>query len=96
MLEIAQKIKEQYGLNDTEATLRAEKVLRECPQVLMENVREWVEEKPLTDIYVGKYSLPMILTIWNSRDFLRALEVLNELQEGNVESAELKIWEMRR
>lgn len=50
----------------------------------------------MTDIYVGKYSLPMILAIWQSRDFLHALEVMTELYEGHTEAAEIQIWRMRR
>ena len=38
----------------------------------------------------------MILAIWNSKDFLNALEVMDELEKGNVETAELRIWNMRR
>lgn len=38
----------------------------------------------------------MILAIWNSKDFLKVLEVMIELEKGNVESVELRIWNMLR
>ena len=93
---LTEKIIKQYKLNVADAVLRAEMVMKKCPQILMKNVCEWVRNMPLTDVYVGEYSLPMILSIWNNSDFLRALEVMEELLEGHTEMAELKIWEMRR
>ena len=38
----------------------------------------------------------MILSIWKSTDFLRALEVMMDLSQSKFEQAEFKIWEMRR
>ena len=70
--------------------------LEGCPVELAQNVEEWAKGQKLTDIYIGKYSLPMILAIWNNRDFLKALEVMTELAKGNTEIAELRIWNMRR
>lgn len=67
-----------------------------CPVVLEQNVEEWSKGQKLTDIYTGKYTLPMILAIWNSKDFLKVLEVMIELEKGNVESVELRIWNMLR
>lgn len=90
------KISEQYKLSIIDATAVAEKIINDCSPILIENVWEWAEDRPFTDIYIGKYCLSMILKIWNSEDFLRALEVMQELLEGNIKKAELKIWEMRR
>ena len=94
--KLADRIRQEYGLAKEAAHNKAIQTLKACPVALYPNVQEWSEEQALTDIYVGKYSLPMILAIWNSRDFLKALEVLTELSEGNVETAEMKIWNMRR
>jgi len=38
----------------------------------------------------------MILAIWDSKDFLSAWEVMTELAEGEIETAEMRIWNMRR
>lgn len=70
--------------------------MKNCPVVLAKNLEEWSKGQKLTNIYIGKYTLPMILAIWNSKDFLNALEVMDELEKGNVETAELRIWNMRR
>ena len=75
---------------------KAEQIVKNCPVVLAKNLEEWSKGQKLTDIYIGKYTLPMILAIWNSKDFLNALEVMDELEKGNVETAELRIWNMRR
>lgn len=66
--------------------------MKNCPVVLAKNLEEWSKGQKLTNIYIGKYTLPMILAIWNSKDFLNALEVMDELEKGNVETAELRIW----
>lgn len=94
--KLIRKISEQYKLSIMDATSVAEKIINDCSPILIENVWEWAEDRSFTDIYIGKYCLSMILKIWNSEDFLRALEVMQELLEGNIKKAELKIWEMRR
>lgn len=90
------KIQEVYGLEEFAAYKRATDLLKNCSVHLLPNVYEWVEGRPLSDIYVDKYSISMILSIWNSNDFLRALEVICELQQGNKDIAERRIWQMRR
>lgn len=93
---LAERIRQEYGFSQEDAQGKAMQILEKCPVVLAQNIEEWSQGQKLTDIYIGKYTLPMILTIWDSYDFLRALEVLAELAKGNVEIAELKIWNMRR
>lgn len=86
----------EYGFTQEAAQKKAMQVLERCPTALLQNVEEWSDGQKLTDIFIGRYSLPMILAIWNSKDFLRALEVMAELDEGSIETAELRIWNMRR
>lgn len=93
---LAERIRQEYGFTQGVAQDKAIQVLERCPVVLARNVEEWSKGQKLTDIYIGKYTLPMILAIWNSRDFLSALEVMAELAKGSVEIAELRIWNMRR
>lgn len=94
--QLAERIRLEYGFTREVAKNRAVQALENCPPVLEWNIEEWVKGQKLTDIYIGQYSLPMILAIWNSRDFLKALDVMTELAEGNTEIAELQIWNMRR
>lgn len=93
---LAERIRQGYGFTQETAQDKAMQVLEGCPVVLAQNVEEWSKGQKLTDIYIGKYSLPMILAIWNSKDFLSALEVMTELAKGNVAIAELRIWNMWR
>ena len=93
---LADRICQEYGFTQNTAQDKAEQIVKNCPAVLAQNVEEWSKGQKLTDIYIGKYTLPMILTIWNSKDFLNALEVMSELEKGNVEAAEVRIWNLRR
>ena len=92
----ADRICQEYGFTQKTAQDKAEQIVKNCPVVLAKNLEEWSKGQKLTNIYIGKYTLPMILAIWNSKDFLNALEVMDELEKGNVETAELRIWNMRR
>ncbi len=94
--QLADRIRQEYGFTQEAAQDRAMVTLENCPPVLAQNIEEWAKGQKLTDIYIGQYSLPMILAIWKNRDFLKALEVMTELAKGNTEIAELQIWNMRR
>lgn len=94
--KLVNKIVQDYNLTEEAAQNKAVRILENCPEKLWQNVQEWSENQTLTDIYIGKYSLPMILAIWGSRDFLSAWEVMTELAEGEIETAEMRIWNMRR
>lgn len=96
VMRLTERIHLEYGFTREVAQDKAIQVLKDCPAVLAQNIEEWSKGQNLTDIYIGKYSLPMILAIWNSKDFLSALEVMAELAKGNIEIAELRIWNMRR
>lgn len=93
---LTERIRQEYGFTQEAAQDKAIQALERCPMVLAQNVEEWSKGQKLTDIYIGKYTLPMILAIWNSKDFMSALEVMAELAKGSVEIAELRIWNMRR
>lgn len=94
--ELAIKIQEEYGLEESNAQSKAAEILDRCPAQLRPNVYEWTEGRPLSDIFIEKYSIPMILSIWRSSDFLRALDVITELLQGDSDKAVRQIWRMRR
>lgn len=95
-LELKLKIQETYGMSASEAQGKSEKILRECPPQLMQNILEWAAGKPLSDIYIDRYSIPMVMSIWENNDFLRALSVVIELLQGDADKAVRQIWNMRR
>ena len=94
--QLADRIRQEYGFTQKAAQDKAMQIAGKCPVILAQNVEEWSKGQKLTDIYIGKYTLPMILAIWNSIDFLKSLEGMYELEKDNLETAELKIWNMRR
>lgn len=94
--QLIDRIRLEYGFTPEASKDRAMQVMENCPPALAQNVEEWAKGQKLTDIYIGQYSLPMILAIWKNRDYLKAMEVMAELAKGNTEIAELKIWNMRR
>lgn len=96
VIQLMDRICLEYGFTKEAAQAKTMEVLESCPPVLAQNIEEWAKGENLTDIYIGQYSMPMILALWNSRDFLKALEAMIELAKGNTEIAELKIWNMRR
>ena len=94
--KLAAKIQTEYGISDQAAFEKAAQMQQSCPTQLVQNVWEWMEDRPLTDIFVEGYSLPMILSLWGNRDFLRALTVMQMVANGEKKQAESVIWEMRR
>lgn len=50
----------------------------------------------MTEISVDGYSVPMLLALWHSPDFLGAMEVLAEYLTGDRDKAERRIWRTRR
>ena len=86
--KLAAKIKTEYGISEQAAFEKAAQIQQDCPEQL--------EDRPLTDIFVDGYSLPMILYIWGNRDFLRAFHLMQMVANGETKQAEPAIWEMRR
>lgn len=91
----ANKIKEIYKLDQESALANADRILDKLPDKLLPNVDEWSRGLPLSDIYIGQYSVPMILAMWKSSDFISAAEVMIEM-EKNPDKAVRQIWRMRR
>lgn len=90
-----EKIQEFYGLDPDAALYTAGKVMYALPKKLLSNVDEWCEGKELSIIRIGDYSVPMILAMWKSDDFISALNCMIEL-ERNPEAGKLLVWRMRR
>ena len=93
--DFAKKIEEVYWMSPDKAWRQAKEILLRLPECLLPNIHEWIQGTVLTDICIREYSIPMILAIWNSQDFLGAARVISELAK-NPERALKKIWNMRR
>ena len=92
---LTEKLQTEYGMAKGTAAQNARELLKETPNCLIPNIDEWCRGDPLSDIYICEYSIPMVLSLWNSKDFFLALRVLCEL-EKNYDDAVTKIWRMRR
>lgn len=86
----------EYHLPQENAWTIALEIRRKCPYQLLPNVEQWVQREQITDIYAGKYSIPMIMEIWGRKDFLGALYVIIEYLAGDSDTAERRIWQTRR
>lgn len=94
--KLAEKICSEYCLSKENAIKKASYLYKKCPDRLKKNLYQWAVGEPLEDIFVDKYSVPMILTIWGNHDFIGAIEVVAEYLTGDRDIAERRIWQMRR
>ena len=69
----------------------AAKILAETDERLETNVREWLDEVPLTGIVIGDFSVPLIMQIRGNNDFFGALTAMNDYIKEPVLGAR-KIW----
>lgn len=83
------------GLGKEQAISRARDLIANTDCRLEQNVREWMEGMPISDVWVNKYCINAIMDIRKDRDFLSALEAMNlYLQDPKL--GELRIWRIRR
>lgn len=93
--KLARKIEKEYEFPSELALGCARSLMEEIPERLILNVDEWIEDRELTDIRINKYSLPMILAMWRSNDFMGALQTL-KIYTQNPALGECMIWRTKR
>lgn len=69
----------------------AKKVIAETDECLEENLNQWMRNEPLSEIWIGKYCIGMVLSIRGNRNFLDALDALN-LYALDPAAGERRIW----
>lgn len=94
--KLAARISREYFLSEDAAKKQAREMVRNCPDLLQKNLEQWAVGEPLTEISIDGYSVPMLLALWHSPDFLGAMEVLAEYLTGDRDKAEHRIWRTRR
>lgn len=82
-------------LTDESAGKYAAELIDSIDVRLQRNVREWIEGKPITDDWFGKYCINAIMSIRGDHDFLGALEAMN-LYLHDEDAGVKKIWRMKR
>lgn len=60
------------------ARMIAEKMIRECPEEIIQNLKEWANEEPISDIYIGRLSVNKLMNVWgNLYSFPTAITALS-------------------
>jgi len=83
------------GLEKGPAMTRAAELISATDSRLEQNVLEWIENRPISDVWVDKYCINAVLAIRKDGDFLSALDAMNlYLQDPRL--GEMRIWRARR
>lgn len=69
----------------------ARELLKNLDARLLPNLREWMDGKPVTDIWIGKYCVNAIMSIRGDRNFLSALCAMNTYLQNEAAGIAL-IW----
>ena len=77
------------------ATERAEKLLGNITKPLSQNLYEWLDNKPLTDIWLDGYCVRHIMEMRFERYPLEALEIL-ALYSKDKKAGTREIWRTRK
>lgn len=89
--KLISKINSTYDAIDTEKT--ADQLLNCCDDLLI-NVSEWVNDEPITDIWIkDKYCVGAVLKIRNDYDVIDAILSLNLYAKDD--SYETLLWRRR-
>ena len=89
------KIQDFYGMDADAALYTAGKIMYDLPKILLPNIDEWCAGKKLTEISIEGFSIPFILDLWKSHDFISALNCMIELHK-DPDNGKRKIWRMQR
>ena len=89
--KLEEKIHIEYHISMEAAHERTLQVEKRCPKQLYINVYQWIKGDEISDIYIGKYSLPMILDIWKNSgmSMLLILAGLQNVDQGLLEAASI-------
>ena len=93
---LAAKIIETYPWTTPKAALaRAEKLLERTSNELAVNISEWIDNKEISDVWVGEYCVKMIMEIRGDNHFLDAIEAL-VLYSENPKAGLIEIWRTKK
>lgn len=96
--EVKKAMEEYCGYSHKHAEIAARELLTTMPDVLLPNLYEWLKGEPISDLRVGKYSIYVIMKIWNlneKKEFPLAAETMS-LYIREPRSGERRIWRMWR
>lgn len=94
--KLVRKIIETYPCMTMETALkRAENLLKNTNDKLMVNLFEWVNDKKISDIWIGDYCVKMVMEIRGDNKFLDAIEAL-VLYSQNPKAGLTEIWRTKK
>ena len=96
--EVTKAMEEYCGYSNKLAAFAADHLLTTMSDVLLPNLYEWLKGEPISDLRVGKYSIYVIMKIWNlneKKEFPLAAETMS-LYIREPRSGERRIWRMWR
>ena len=96
--EVTKAMEEYCGYPRRHAEAAAKDLLQVLPDELFPNLYEWLRGEPISDLRVGKYSIFVIMKIWNlneKKDFPLAAETMS-LYIREPRAGERRIWRMWR
>ena len=81
-------------IGDKAAAVLSDKTRETTDPRLEENVREWIEGKEISDLWVGKYCINAIMSIRGDKDFIDALETMS-IYLNDEKKGINRIWRMK-
>lgn len=93
--KLKQIIKDKYKLSDSDAEKQALNIIETTDRRLEENLLQWMNSEPISDLWIGKYCINAIMSIRKDSDFISALEAMN-LYLSDETAGVQKIWRTKK
>lgn len=87
-------MRESPSIGEEVAAVLSDKIRETTDYRLEENVREWIEGKEISDLWVGKYCINAIMSIRGDKDFIDALETMS-IYLNDEKKGINRIWRMK-
>lgn len=89
---LVEAIKKHIPLADDHyAEYMADRVINEGDDRLAQNLNEWIQGGPISDLWIGEYCINAIMSIRGDEDFLDALLTMS-LYLRDEDAGVIKIW----
>lgn len=60
-VNICRKMMEVYGCDNDFAIRKTERLMENMPRELLQNIEEWLDDEPISDVVIGEVSVKMIM-----------------------------------
>ena len=95
--DLIQKLDEVEGkfIDHTQCVWWANRLMRNIPPELEQNIDEWIDDKPLTDIKVHGWSIADIINHYGKKrivTFLEAVKCMGDWHASGYQDDEFCVW----